>query len=211
MPDTFMTTIMDYFSAIDPIDLLSVIWIDIILSGDNALIIGLAAASLPRSQARRAILIGLALATVMRILFAGMATYLLDIPGLLFFGGLLLFYVAWSLFGTLRTTHSAPSEGAKSASNMRTALRAIIIADISMSLDNVIAVASIARDDFILLVFGLALSIALMGIGSALLVKLLQRFPVISYLGVALLIYIGGEMLLDGYPDFAALIAMIVA
>jgi YjbE family integral membrane protein len=190
--------------------LAQIIWLDVVLSGDNALVIGIAASTLVPELRRKAIIFGLALATTIRILFAGAATYLLGFPGLLFAGGIALLWVSWRLFADLYWHQAAPEavklEQGRAASageshSLYKALVSITIADISMSIDNVLAVAAIARENVSLLVFGLALSIALMGLGATLIVKILLKYRWISYVGVALLVYISAEMLLNGYPS----------
>jgi YjbE family integral membrane protein len=194
----------------------SIVWLDVVLSGDNALIIGLAAAGLSPVLRRRAIIFGLVLATVVRIFFASVTTYLMSVPGLLFVGGLLLLWVSWRLYSECRA--GMPSDASYYAEDvteihedmgytgpprksLRSALVTITVADISMSVDNVLAVAAIARENVILLVFGLALSICLMGLAATLVLKFLTRYPWVSYMGVAFLVYVAGEMLWDGSGD----------
>lgn len=207
-------------------DFLSIIWLDIVLSGDNALIIGLAASNLSPVLRRRAIIFGLVMATVIRIVFAVMTTHMMAIPGILFVGGLLLIWVAWRLWKEIKNhvTEEA-SEVAEDVGHVRedegytgserrtffSALVSITIADFSMSLDNVLAVAAIARGNVPLLVFGLALSIALMGLAATVIMRLLVRFPWISYVGLAFLIYVAAEMLFHGWPDVAHLIGISAA
>ncbi len=178
----------------------SVIWLDVVLSGDNALVIGLAASTLPEHQRRFAITFGLILATVVRILSAIAATYLLGIPGILLIGGLALWWVAYKLMSDLMKGHAeeVDASGIKPANSLFGALIAITIADVSMSIDNVLAVAAIARDDVTILVFGLVLSIALMAFAATIIMNLMVRFPWISYLGVGLLVVIGGSMVYEG-------------
>lgn len=189
--------------------LLSIIWLDVVLSGDNALVIGIAASTLRPELRRQAIIFGLVLATVVRILFAGVATLLLDIPGLRVVGGLALLWVSWNLWNDLRESHGqqvhgtgedtivdhAPRPG--ESNTLFKALVTITIADISMSIDNVLAVAAIARDNVNLLIIGLALSIGLMGIGASLIVRLLTRYRWISYGGVGLLVMIAAYMIFE--------------
>ncbi len=184
-----------------------IIWIDIVLSGDNALVIGLAASTLPGDLRRKAIIFGLTLATTIRILFAGATTYFLNIPGLLFAGGLALLWVSWSLYREIPSAGSQPNDDGHEPSGMETgntlfrALVSITVADISMSIDNVLAVAAIAREEVWLLVFGLALSIALMGLGATLIMRFLLRYRWISYVGVLLLVALGLQMMWEGWPD----------
>jgi YjbE family integral membrane protein len=200
--------------------LTSVVWVDIILSGDNALVIGIAASTLPKRLQRRAIVFGLVLATAIRIAFAAAATFLLAVPGLLVVGGLALLWVSYRLGSELLGGASEAGEGeadmtavqsAAPASTLARALVSITIADISMSIDNVLAVAAIVREHVELLVFGLALSIGLMGFGATLILKLMRRFPWISYLGVGLLVVIGGEMIYEGWPDLHRLAGGVAA
>lgn len=194
---------------------LQIVLADIVLSADNALIIGMAASSLSPELRRKAILFGLAAAAGLRIIFAIFATYLLSVPGLLFAGGLLLLWVCWRLFIEIREhvpeqateTQAAAEEGGYQGPPRRTvgqALLSITIADISMSIDNVLAVAAIARENTALLVFGLALAIALMGFCASIVVKILTKYPFISWLGLFVLIYVAGRMLFEGWHDVAA-------
>lgn len=189
----------------------SVVWLDIILSGDNALVIGIAAAALPKRLQRQAIVYGLVLATAVRVAFATAATFLLTVPGLLFAGGAALLWVAYRLLRELmirseEAHRSGSKPGWRVSGSLLGALMAITIADISMSIDNVIAVAAIARDNVKILVFGLTLSIALMGVGASLILRVMNRYRWISYAGVALLVLIGGEMIYEGWPGVIALL-----
>ena len=188
---------------------------DLILSGDNALVIGMAAAGLPTEQRKKAIFYGMVIAAVLRIVFALIATYLLGVKGLLFFGSVLLFWVCWSLFKEIRSgSHSdvaISSDGtidSLSDSNvpqktMFAALLSITIADITMSLDNVLAVAGIANGDTQMLVFGLGLAIVLMAFAATLIMKLLAKYPWISWLGLVVLVYVAGEMMYRGFYDIS--------
>jgi len=205
---------LSYFAS-----LASIVWLDIVLSGDNALVIGIAASTLPAELRRKAILFGLGLATTIRILFAGATTYMLNIPGLLFAGGLALLWVSWSLLceircmarnGSFENCHEGVN-GLKTGNTLFRALVSITVADISMSIDNILAVAALARGHLELLAIGLGLSIALMGIGATLVMRVLVSYRWISFVGVFLLVFIGGRMIWNGWPDFAHLIAETVA
>ena len=180
---------------------------DLILSGDNALIIGMAAAGLSPELRKKAILYGMIIAAVLRIVFALIATSLLGIPGLLFVGSLLLFFVCWKLFKEIRESvdHRAAEametaedleEGYTGAPRrtMKSALISITIADVAMSLDNVLAVAAIADGDRTMLIFGLGLAIVLMAFAATIIMNLLAKYPWISWLGLIVLIYVAGEM-----------------
>ena len=182
---------------------------DIVLSGDNALIIGMAAAGLAPELRKKAILFGMVIAALLRVVFALIATKLLGIPGLLLVGALLLFWVCWSLYKEIRANSHAKAEGdledlENNGAPRRTlsqALIAITIADVSMSLDNVLAVAAIADGDTNKLVIGLGLAILLMAFAATLIMKLLARYPWISWLGLIVLVYVAAEMFYRGIFD----------
>jgi YjbE family integral membrane protein len=193
----------------------SVIMIDLVLAGDNAIVIGLAAAGLPKEQRSRAILIGIIAATVLRIIFALLTTWLLELGGaLLVGGGLLLVWVCWKMWRELRDggdhntgTESVADEDinqdgtiADNAPRKTFAQAAwqIVIADVSMSLDNVLAVAGVAKEHPAVLIFGLALSIALMGFAATLVARLLNRHRWIAYVGLAIIFYVAIQMVWEG-------------
>jgi YjbE family integral membrane protein len=205
----------DFLSADVMAALLQVILIDLVLAGDNAIIIGLAAAGLPTDQRNKAILLGIIAATLLRIGFAAVTTQLLAVVGLLLAGGLLLLWVCWKMWRELRTPHEAElqaeealkdadldgSGGVATGAPRKTFAQAawqIVIADVSMSLDNVLAVAGAAREHPWVLVFGLALSIALMGLAAAYIAGLLQRHWWIAYVGLAVILYVALEMIYRG-------------
>lgn len=192
----------------------AIIVADLILSGDNALIIGMAAASLSPELRARAIMFGMVIAALLRVVFAVVATKLLGIPGILFLGGLLLCWVCWRLFTEIRESVDEKAELALEAAgdpfsgytgpprrSLASALWTITLADVSMSLDNVLAVAAIADGDTVLLVMGLALAIILMAFAATLIMRLLTRYPWISWLGLVVLVYVAGEMLFRGTFD----------
>jgi len=201
-----------------------VIMIDLVLAGDNAIVIGLAAAGLPKEQRNKAILIGIIAATVLRIIFAGLTTQLLQVVGLLLAGGILLLWVCWKMWRELRTSHAeehAAEEaleghdlnqdgtiaGGAPRKTFAQAAWQIVIADVSMSLDNVLAVAGAAREHPWVLVFGLALSIALMGIAAAFIARLLQKHRWIAYVGLAVILYVAVEMVYRGAMEVAPVVA----
>ena len=192
-----------------------VILIDLVLAGDNAIVIGLAAAGLPADQRNKAILVGVVAATVLRIAFAGVTTQLLQVVGLLFAGGLLLLWVCWKMWRELRTSHDTENDGVEAFSDydinadgtiagraprktFAAAAWQIVVADVTMSLDNVLAVAGAAREHPMVLVFGLALSIALMGLAATMIARLLQRHRWIAYLGLAVILYVAVDMMVRG-------------
>lgn len=184
--------------------LVQVILIDLVLAGDNAIVIGLAAAGLPKEQRNKAILIGVGAATLLRIVFAALTTQLLAIVGLLLAGGILLLWVCWKMWRELSSGHehhAVTPDGETSGVPTKTLAQAtwqIIVADVSMSLDNVLAVAGAAREHPTVLIFGLALSIALMGLAASFIAKLLQKHRWIAYVGLAVILYVAGEMIYRG-------------
>lgn len=218
--DLKLDDIMEIFTAAGMTALLTVIAIDLVLAGDNAIVIGLAAAGLPKDQRNKAILVGIAAATVLRIGFALITTYLLGVVGLLLAGGILLLWVCWKMWRELRTSHAdtlaaqealddadmnADGEIAKGAPRKTFAQAAwqIVIADISMSLDNVLAVAGAAKDHPTVLVIGLALSIAMMGLAASFIARLLNRYPWIAYIGLAIIVYVALNMMYHGWVEVA--------
>jgi YjbE family integral membrane protein len=195
--------------------LLQVIMIDLVLAGDNAIVIGLAAAGLPKEQRAKAILVGIIVATVLRIIFAALTTQLLQIVGLLLAGGILLLWVCWKMWRELRISQKEEMAGEEALTGIdldkdgviaggaprKTFAQAawqIVIADVSMSLDNVLAVAGAAREHPWVLVFGLALSIALMGLAASYIARLLQHHRWIAYVGLAVILYVALEMVYRG-------------
>jgi YjbE family integral membrane protein len=201
---------MDFLAFVTPSELsalATVILTDVVLAGDNAIVVGMAAAGLPAQQRRRAILAGIIGATVLRLLFAVVTSQLLRIVGLLLAGGLLLLWVAWKLFRELRKAREeiqgeAALEGeqlkAYQPKRFRDAVTQIIVADVSMSLDNVLAVSGAAREHTWVLVFGLALSVTLMGMAATLMARLLVQHRWIAYVGLFVILYIALEMIWEG-------------
>ena len=195
---------------------LQVLLIDLVLAGDNAVAVGLAAGSLPAEQRRKVILFGLAAAVVMRIGFALITTQLLGVIGLLLAGGLLLLWVCWKMWRELREQASDEEAQAQSAledgapvparpvKSFRAAFTQILIADLSMSLDNVLAVAGAAREHPMVLVFGLLLSIALMGVAASWIARLLHRHRWIGYIGLVIVLYVALHMIWEGHRDVVA-------
>jgi YjbE family integral membrane protein len=200
---------LDFFSTGSFGAFLQVIFIDLVLAGDNAVVIGMAAAGLPQRLRMKAIVVGIFAATVLRIAFAAMATQLLAFTGLLLAGGLLLLWVCFKMWQELRGGHDA-SDAAEAAhraellvhagarKTLGQAVMQIVIADVSMSLDNVLAVAGAAQHHIEALVFGLALSVLLMGLASSLIARLLNRFRWIAWVGLAIIFYVAIRMIYDG-------------
>jgi YjbE family integral membrane protein len=198
--------------------LLAVIGIDLVLAGDNAIVIGLAAAGLPKEQRTKAILVGILAATVLRIIFAGLTTQLLQIVGLLFAGGILLLWVCWKMWRELRNGHAEENRGEEALTGQdlnadgivagggpvktfRQAATQIVVADVSMSLDNVLAVAGAAKDHPTVMVIGLILSVALMGLAASFVARLLNRYRWIAYVGLAIILYVALHMIWEGWYE----------
>ena len=185
---------MEFLSTSDFwIGLVKIIWINIILSGDNAVVIALAARSLPPEQQKKAVMFGSGAAVVLRIVLTVVAAKLLELSYLQIIGGVLLLWIGYQLL-----SGGDDGEGeSKGTGSMMTAIRTILIADLVMSLDNVIAVAATAQGNMVLLILGLAISIPLVIFGSTLMIKLMERFPVIVTLGAALIGWVGGETIMN--------------
>jgi YjbE family integral membrane protein len=200
----------------------SVVIIDLVLAGDNAIVVGMAASGLPREKQRRVIMLGIVLALLFRVVFALIAVQLLAIIGLLLAGGLLLLWVAWKMWRELHPRNGAsavpdldevrnpapdaggPPSGTKKTS---TAIWQIAVADVSMSLDNVLAVAGAARDHMVMLVFGLVLAVALMGVAATFIAKLLARYHWLNYLGLAIITLVALTMIWEGAAEVWTVVA----
>ena len=219
---------IEFFTSTAMIAFLQVVMIDLVLAGDNAIVIGLAAAGLPKDQRTKAIIAGIAAATILRIGFAGVTTQLLQIVGLLFAGGMLLLWVCWKMWRELRTSHKEEQDasealqeadlnadgsiaGGAPRKTFRQAAVQILIADVSMSLDNVLAVAGAARDHPYVLVFGLVLSIALMGIAANFIANLLQKHRWIAYVGLLIILYVAAEMVWRGVAEIEPAVGAILS
>lgn len=209
---------MEIFTAAGFYALMQVIGIDLVLAGDNAIVIGLAAAGLPKEQRAKAILVGIAAATVMRIGFALVTTQLLEITGLLLAGGILLLWVCWKMWRELRDGHASETEAEEALTNrdlnadgtvaggtqrktFAQAATQIVVADVSMSLDNVLAVAGAAREHPTVLVIGLVLSIALMGLAASWIASLLNKHRWIAYVGLGIIFYVALKMMWEGWHE----------
>ena len=193
------------------LDVSQIIIADIVLSGDNALIIGMAAATVPEKNRKKVIFFGLMAAALLRILFALVASYLISIPGLLLLGGILLFWVCWKFYNDIKEFSSDIKETVNphddlSGKGMKAALTTIIIADVSMSLDNVIAITAIARDNKTLLILGIVFAILIMAVFATAIVKILIKFRWLSYLGLLFLVYLSAKMTFDGWVQLVPFI-----
>jgi len=188
---------------------LEILWLNIILSGDNAVVIGLAAAGLPEKLRAKAVLFGILAAAVLRIIFSIFATYLLALWWIDIVGGLALLYIAYGFYRELRSAKdNEDGQHEVKEKTLMQALLQIIIADVSMSLDNVLAVAAVARNNVPMLVIGLLISIVLMGLLGGALAKLLDRYKFIAWIGLALIAYIGLELLWEGLMMANATLAL---
>ena len=197
-----------------------VILIDLILAGDNAIVVGMAAAGVAPEYRKKVILYGIGLAVIMRIIFAGITIQLLNIVGLALVGGLLLLWVCWKLYRDLRleaeakvaldaggdaSTADVRDSSPKAQKTLRAAVIQVAIADISMSLDNVLAVAGAANNHMTALIIGLAFSVILMGIGATLIARLLQKHQWIGYVGLLLIVYVAAVMIWRGSNELLVL------
>ena len=186
------------------LDISQIIIADVVLSGDNALVIGMAASQFDIKLRKKIIFYGLLIAAIFRILLASIASYLISVPGLLFLAGILLFWVSWTFYKDIKDfkAEDVSSEindvEKKEKGNFKKALVTIAIADLSMSLDNIVAITAIARDNTSLLIFGLILSILIMAIFATAIIKLLIKYKWIAYLGLIFLVYLSFDMTLDG-------------
>ncbi|MCW4462398.1 YjbE family putative metal transport protein [Sphingomonas sp. BT-65] len=187
-----------------------VILIDIVLAGDNAIVIGALAAGLTPDQRKKVILIGIIAALVLRIAFALVVTQLLQVIGLVFAGGVLLLWVAWKMYreiGHAGESAGSPEiegderSGLKSAKSFAGAAWAVAVADVSMSLDNVLAVAGAARDHPGILMVGLVIAVALMGIAANIIAKYIERYRWIAWVGLLVILYVAAKMIYDGVVD----------
>jgi YjbE family integral membrane protein len=206
------------FNASEIAALLQVILIDLALAGDNAIAVGLAASGLAKDQQRRAIMWGIMLALVLRIAFSLLAIVgFQNIPYLMIVGGLLLFWVAWRMWKDLKAhepvtvldpvagEHAAEviAAGGKHPTTFASALFTIIIADVSMSLDNVLAVAAVAMEHPVIMAFGLILSVVLMGVAASIIARVIQRFRWIAIIGIIIIVFAGFRMVWEGgHRDF---------
>ncbi len=192
------------FSAAAIAAFLEVVMIDLVLAGDNAIVVGALAAGLPADQRRKVILIGIGAALGLRILFALLVTQLLQVIGLILAGGLLLLWVAWKMYRELRRTQDSDGDGVKEeslkpAKSFAAAAWAVALADVSMSLDNVLAVAGAARDHPYVLIAGLILSVLLMGVAANFIARYIERFRWIAWIGLLVILWVAGKMIYDGF------------
>ena len=199
---------LEWFSA-NGVALLNVIMIDVVLAGDNAIIVGLAASQVAPEHRPRVIFWGIAGAVILRILFAGVTAQLLAITGLMFAGGLLLLFVCWKMYKQIKEGQHSPEEYSSAAlaksgaptkpMSFRSAVTQIILADVTMSLDNVLAVAGAAQGSPLVLIIGLAVAVVLMAVASNYIANLLARFPWITWIGLIIILWVAVSMMWDGW------------
>lgn len=196
---------------------LQVLAIDIVLAGDNAIVVGALAAGLPPAQRRQVIIIGVAAALVLRIIFALMVTWLLSIVGLVLAGGLLLLWVAWRMYRDLQRHSATESPGSPeivgdehsglpAQKSFAAAAWGVAVADVSMSLDNVLAVAGAARDHPGIMIVGLIFAVALMGVAANVIAKYIERYRWIGWVGLVVILYVAGKMIWDGFNEVQPLL-----
>ena len=221
--DMFAAIVRDFSNIGEPAAMaafLKVLWIDLVLAGDNAIVVGALAAGLPADQRRKVIILGVLAALVLRVVFALLVTQLLQIVGLILAGGLLLLWVAWKMWRELH--HSGQSAGSpeingdehsglRPAKSFAAAIWGVAVADVSMSLDNVLAVAGAAHDHPGILIIGLILSVALMGLAANLIAKYIERYRWIAYLGLAVIVWVAFDMIWRGWNDISPLVLNLAA
>ncbi|MBN8830033.1 MAG: YjbE family putative metal transport protein [Sphingomonadales bacterium] len=190
--------------------LLQVLIIDITLAGDNAIVVGALAAGLPAAQRRKVILIGVVAALILRVFFALVVTQLLQVVGLVLAGGLLLLWVAWKMWREMHQGHEAGGSpeiqgdehsGVQPAKSFASAAWAVALADVSMSLDNVLGVASAAKDHPGIMIVGLVFAVALMGLAANIIAKYIDRYRWIAWIGIAVILWVAGTMIYEGFTD----------
>jgi YjbE family integral membrane protein len=191
---------------------LQVLMIDIVLAGDNAIVVGALAAGLPADQRKKVIMIGVLAALVLRVIFALTVTWLLGLIGLIFAGGILLLWVAWKMYRDIHHNEATESPGSpeiegdedsgiRAAKSFAGAAWAVAVADVSMSLDNVLAVAGASKDHPGILIVGLIFAVALMGIAANIIAKYIERYKWIAWVGLAVIVYVAFKMIYDGWVD----------
>lgn len=192
--------------------LASVILLDLVLAGDNAIVVGALAAGLPAEQRKKVIFIGVIAALVLRVVFALMVNILMGVIGLIFVGGLLLIWVAWKMYRDLKRSEATESPGSPeisgdensgipAAKSFAAAAWAVAVADVSMSLDNVLAVAGAAKDHPGIMIVGLIFAVALMGIAANVIAQYIERYKWIAWFGMAVIVYVAGKMIYEGWTD----------
>ncbi len=211
--DIWAAIVKDFSNLGDPVALAAfgqVLMIDLVLAGDNAIVVGALAAGLPADQRKKVILIGIGAALVLRIFFALIVTWLMGVVGLIFAGGLLLLWVSWKFWREIHHGGESPGSeeihgdersGVKSAKSFAGAAWAVALADVSMSLDNVLAVAGAAKDHPGIMIVGLIVAVALMGLAANFIARIIERHRWIAYIGLAVIVFVAGKMIYEGWVD----------
>jgi YjbE family integral membrane protein len=203
MLDTLSSDFAHIFTSAGAFALLNIILIDLVMSGDNAILIGMATKNLPPALRKKAIFWGVAGATILRVIFSLGVVFLLQIPGLEFLGAMLLLYVVWKFYREIRASEHHDHEHGKVATSFKTAIQTIIIADVAMSLDNVLAVAGASHGNVVNLIIGLVISIILMVVASSYIAKKLEEYPSIQWIGLFVILFTALEMLEKGFSKAA--------
>ena len=209
LSDIWQHIVADFSNLNEPAALAAfgqVLLIDLVLAGDNAIVVGALAAGLPVADRRKVIGIGIGAALVLRIFFALIVTWLMGVVGLIFAGGLLLLWVSWKFWREIReggATQAEEASGVRPARSFAAAAWAVAVADVSMSLDNVLAVAGAAREHPGILVIGLLLSVALMGLAANLIARIINKHRWIAYVGLAVIVFVAGKMIYEGWTGTA--------
>jgi YjbE family integral membrane protein len=208
MTDLWQHIVADFSNIGSPAALAAfgqVVLIDVMLAADNAIVVGALAAGLPAAMRRKVILIGVLAALVLRVAFALVVSQLLQVVGLVFAGGLLLVWVAWKMWRELQAggegNETDPALAKSAPRSFAAAAWAVAVADVSMSLDNVLAVAGAARDHPGILAIGLILSVALMGLAANVLARVIERYRWLAYVGLLVILYVAGKMIWEGLLD----------
>jgi YjbE family integral membrane protein len=213
--DIWAAIVKDFSNITEPAAFaafVQVLLIDLVLAGDNAIVVGALAAGLPADQRKKVILIGVIAALVLRVIFALMVSWLLGIVGLVLAGGLLLLWVAWKMYRDVSRSHATESPGSPeiagdensgipASKSFAAAAWSVAIADVSMSLDNVLAVAGAARDHPGIMIVGLIVAVALMGIAANIIAQYIERYRWIAWVGLAVIVYVAGKMIWEGWHE----------
>jgi len=199
---------MDIFSLDAFSVFVQVIFVDLVLAADNAIIVAMVASRVPPEIRQKVIFMGIAAAVVMRIGFSLIAIQLLAVPGLKLVGGLLLLWVCWKLWQEIRKPEedeeSATDQESTQFTSINTAIFQIVLADLSMSIDNVLAIAGLSRDYPLILVFGLVLSVAFMIFAATLISKVVEKYPLVTYIGLAIIFYVALQMVYEGTIELSS-------
>lgn len=222
--DIWAAIVKDFSNITEPAAFaafMQVLLIDLVLAGDNAIVVGALAAGLPAEQRKKVIFIGVVAALVLRVIFALMVSWLLGIVGLVLAGGILLLWVAWRMYRDIAADHATDSPGSPevtgdensgipAAKSFAAAAWSVALADVSMSLDNVLAVAGAAREHPGILIVGLIVAVALMGVAANVIAKYIERYRWIAWVGLLVIVYVAGKMIWEGFHEVAPVMLAMV-